>query len=155
MSNNQTSSSVVSKTIASQMAAKNVSARSQQNTKTSAQTTQNTKTYKKKTPKKMDYSKQIIHDIRGLLWIVSIGALALAFYCIHKGYTGSLPWISTLSGLPWAAHATISSFYFNMAKSDHLQGITFEAAKAANFGVPVDLTAAANAARASSDSPSI
>ena len=38
-------------------------------------------------------------------------------------------------GLPWTAHGVVCSFYLNMAKSDHKEGgITFEAAKASNFG---------------------
>ena len=107
--------------------------------------------------KKMDYSKQIIHDIRGLLWVVTVGSLLLAFYCVKRDYVGALPWISALVGLPWSAHAVVSSFYFSVAKVDHQRGgITFEAAKAENFGVPVDLTAAAVAATTiSSDSPAI
>ena len=55
----------------------------------------------------------------------------MAFYCIYKGYTGSLPWVSAMVGLPWTAHGTVCSFYLNMAKSDHsVGGITFETAMA-------------------------
>ena len=81
-----------------------------------------------------DFSKQLISDIRWLLWAVTIGGLLLAGYCIHQGYTGSLPWLSGMVGLPWTAHGVVCSFYLNMAKSDHKEGgITFESAKAANF----------------------
>ena len=39
-------------------------------------------------------------------------------------------------GLPWTAHGVVCSFYLNLCKSDHRTGgITFEAAKAANFKV--------------------
>ncbi len=95
---------------------------------------------------KADYSKQAISDIRPLLWIVTIGGLLLAAYAIHENYMGALPWISTMVGLPWAAHGTVCSFYMNMAKSDHKQGgITFETAKANNF----------NAATAQTEPPSV
>lgn len=88
----------------------------------------------KPTHRKMDFSKRLISDIRALLWVVTAGGLLLAFYCIRTGFTGSLPWISAMVGLPWAAHGTVCSFYLNMAKSDHSEGgITFEAAKAINF----------------------
>lgn len=88
-------------------------------------------------PPKTDFSKQLIADIRVLLWVVTIGGLLLAFYCIRKDFTGSLPWISAMVGLPWTAHGVVCSFYLNMSKSDHREGgITFEAAKAANFNVP-------------------
>ena len=80
------------------------------------------------------YSKRLVSDIRRLLWVVTVGGLALAGASIALGYTGSLPWISALVGLPWAAHGTVCSFYLGMAKSDHSEGgITFEAAKAKNF----------------------
>ena len=66
-----------------------------------------------------------------LLWFVTVGGFALAFYCVRVGYTGALPWISGMVGLPWAAHGVVCSFYLNMSKSDHSEGgITFEAAKA-------------------------
>lgn len=97
---------------------------------------------KKKTAKKnqskqqLDFSKRLILDVRGLLWIVTIGGLLLAALCIYKGYLGSLPWLSAMVGLPWTSHGVVCSFYLNMAKSDHSQGgITFETAKAANFNI--------------------
>ena len=79
----------------------------------------------------MDFSKRLIRDIRGLLWVVTLGGLALAAYCIRAGYAGSLPWLTAMVGLPWTAHGTVCAFYLNMAKSDHREGgITFESAKA-------------------------
>ena len=47
-----------------------------------------------KTAKKPDlsqFSKWMIADIRPLLWVVTVGGLLLAAYCIRVGYTGSLP----------------------------------------------------------------
>ena len=83
---------------------------------------------------RLDFSKQLIRDIRGLLWLVTAGGLLLAAYCIRAGYAGSLPWLSAMVGLPWTAHGAVCAFYLNMAKSDHKAGgITFEAAKKANF----------------------
>ena len=79
--------------------------------------------------KKPEYSKRLVSDIRSLLWVVTVGGLLLAAYCIHKGYTGSLPWLSAMVGLPWTAHGVVCSFYLNMAKSDHRAGgVTFESA---------------------------
>ena len=86
---------------------------------------------KKKEP---DFSKRLISDIRLLLWVVTVGGLALAAYCIRTGYTGALPWLTAMVGLPWTAHGVVCSGYLSMAKSDHRRGgITYEAAKAANF----------------------
>ena len=88
-----------------------------------------------------DYSKKMITDIRSLLWIVTVGGLLLAFYCVRKNYLGALPWVSAMVGLPWTAHGVICSFSLNMAKSDHkVGGITFETAKANNFVVKQDST---------------
>lgn len=84
--------------------------------------------------RKVAFSKRLIADIRVLLWVVTLGGLALAAYCIYWGFTGSLPWLSAMVGLPWTAHGVVCSFYLNMAKSDHKEGgITFEAAKAKDF----------------------
>ena len=89
---------------------------------------------KAKTKKNIDYSKLCTRDIRPLLWIVTVGGLALAFFSIYCGYLGSLPWIGAMVGLPWTAYGAVCSFYLNMAKSDHSTGgITFESAKANNF----------------------
>lgn len=88
-------------------------------------------------PQRQEFSKRLIADIRLLLWTVTIGGLVLAAYCIRLGYTGPLPWLSAMVGLPWAAHGTVCSFYLNLCKSDHKKGgITFEAAKAAGFQPP-------------------
>ena len=84
--------------------------------------------------KRTSYSKLMVSDIRTLLWVVTLGGLALSALCIIKGYLGSLPWLTAMVGLPWTAHGTVCSFYLNMAKSDHREGgITFEAAKAQEF----------------------
>lgn len=88
---------------------------------------------KKKPP---DYSKLVARDNRALLWILTIGGLLLAFYCAYRGFTGSLPWIAGMESAVWAADATVKAFYMRLATSDHKEGgITFEAAKAQNFGV--------------------
>lgn len=94
------------------------------------------KLYGNKDKPKLEYSKRVVRDIRVLLWVVTVGGLLLAAYCIYSGYIGSLPWLSAMVGLPWSAHGVVCSFYLNMAKSDHSEGgITFETAKAQNFGV--------------------
>ena len=85
--------------------------------------------------KQVEQSKRIVNDIRSLLWIVTVGSMLLAFYCVYKNYLGALPWVAAMVGLPWTAHGVVCGFYLNMAKSDHKEGgITFEKAKAANFG---------------------
>ena len=88
----------------------------------------------RKKTKRTDYSKKMIIDIRALLWVVTVGGLLLAAYCVRTGYTGALPWLSAMVGLPWTAHGVVCSNYLSMAKSDHRRGgITFESAKAKDF----------------------
>lgn len=99
----------------------------------------------RKRPDISQFSKWIVADIRPLLWIVTVGGLLLAAYCIRVGYTGSLPWISAMVGLPWTAHGTVCAFYLNLCKSDHKEGgITYEAAKAANFNAPQESEGSVN-----------
>ena len=43
-----------------------------------------------------EHSKQLTNDIRALLWVVTVGGLLLAFYCVHLGYTGALPWVGAM-----------------------------------------------------------
>ena len=82
--------------------------------------------------REQEFSKRLISDIRALLWVVTVGGLLLAAYCIRTGYTGALPWLTAMVGLPWTAHGVVCSNYLSMAKSDHKRGgITFEAARAA------------------------
>lgn len=81
----------------------------------------------------MDFSKRLVRDIRTLLWLVTLGGLLLAFFCVYKDYHDGLPWVTAMVGLPWSAHGVVCSFYLNMAKSDHREGgITYDAA--ANTG---------------------
>lgn len=84
--------------------------------------------------KQADFSKRLIADIRALLWVVTVGGLLLAAYCIYTGYTGALPWLTAMVGLPWTAHGVVCTSYLGMAKSDHRQGgITYETARAGGF----------------------
>ena len=96
---------------------------------------------RKQKPDLSQFSKWMIADIRPLLWIVTIGGFLLAFYCVYEGYTGALPWIGAMVGLPWTAHGVVCSFYLNLCKSDHREGgITFETAKATNFNMDLSQT---------------
>ena len=80
------------------------------------------------------FSKRMVRDIRPLLWLVTLGGMLLAFLAVLRGYTGSLPWITAMVGLPWSAHATVCGCYLSMAKSDHREGgITYESARAHGF----------------------
>lgn len=88
---------------------------------------------------RQQYSKRLVSDIRALLWVVTVGGLALAALCIWRGYVGSLPWLSAMVGLPWTAHGVVCTAYLGLAKSDHREGgITYETAKAQGFAQSSD-----------------
>ena len=57
--------------------------------------------------KKPEYSKRLVSDIRSLLWVVTVGGLLLAAYCIHKGYTGSLNWLTAKEVLTRKDHGVM------------------------------------------------
>lgn len=90
-----------------------------------------------KEKKRLEYSKKLISDIRWLLWVVTVGGIALAFYCVHMHYTSSLPWVSAMVGLPWASHATVCSLYLNKSKAENTgadgEGIVYAKACAKGF----------------------
>ena len=91
----------------------------------------------KKKNDKIQFSKKLILDVRGLLWIISVGGILLGFYCVYKDFSSSLGWVTTLVGLPWASHATICSLYLNKSKAENTAadgtGIVFAAAQAKGF----------------------
>lgn len=82
-----------------------------------------------KNKKKLDYSKQIIADIRWLLWIVTVGCLVLSGISIWLGYLGTLPWLTGIVTLPWAAHGLVCQQYLSLAKVEHQKnGLTYDLA---------------------------
>lgn len=91
----------------------------------------------KKKNEKIQFSKKLILDVRGLLWLISVGGILLGFYCVYKDFSSSLGWVTTLVGLPWASHATICSLYLNKSKAENTgadgAGIVFATAQAKNF----------------------
>lgn len=90
-----------------------------------------------KKKKDLAYSKKLISDIRALLWVVTVGGILLAFYCVSKNFIGSLPWIGAMVGLPWAAHATVCSLYLKKSQAENTAadgtGIVYAAAAAKDF----------------------
>lgn len=85
---------------------------------------ENTKIEPVKEKQYVQYSKTIISDIRTLLWIITLGGIALAFYCVHTQYTGAIEWISLMVTAAWSAHGVCVSFYLNKSKHEHLNGGT-------------------------------
>ena len=76
---------------------------------------------KEKKPKR-EYSKGLLIQESVLIWITSLLYIALAFYCIMQGYTGSLPWITASASLPWAAYGVSQVFYYKKSMLENTKG---------------------------------
>ena len=79
--------------------------------------------------KKTAFSKVILIQESILIWLLTIAFVGLAYLCVLKGYTGSLPWLSvTLTGA-WGAYGVSQAMYYNKAKAENTSGgIVFESA---------------------------
>ena len=76
---------------------------------------------------KKEFSKALLFQESILIWIITISYIILAFVCVKYGYTGSLPWLSVIPGLSWAAYGVSQGFYYNKAKKENTRdGIKFE-----------------------------
>ena len=76
---------------------------------------------KQRKPKK-EYSKGLLIQESALIWITSLLYIALAFFCILQGYTGSLPWITASASLPWAAYGISQVFYYKKSMLENTKG---------------------------------
>lgn len=72
--------------------------------------------------KKKEFSKWLLVQESVLIWILSIAFLAIAFYCVYMGFTGTLPWLAAMVGCPWSAYAISQAFYYNKAKAENTTG---------------------------------
>lgn len=79
--------------------------------------------------KKQEFSKSLLVQESALIWIVTLGAFYLAFYCIKNQYFGELPWIVALVGFPWTAYGVSQACYYGKSmKENTVGGIKYEAA---------------------------
>lgn len=79
--------------------------------------------------KKIEFSKILLIQESVLIWIMTIALIALAYLCILNDFEGSLPWITAMVSLPWAAYAVSQSMYYNKAKKENTAGgIKYESA---------------------------
>jgi hypothetical protein len=79
--------------------------------------------------KKQEFSKTLLVQESALIWIVTLGAFYLAFYCIKNQYFGELPWIVALVGFPWTAYGVSQACYYGKSmKENTVGGIKYETA---------------------------
>lgn len=77
--------------------------------------------------KKTEFSKFLLIQESILIWIMSLTFLILAFYCISKGYMGSLPWLAAMVAFPWTAYGVSQAFYYRKAMAENTKdGIKYE-----------------------------
>ena len=80
-----------------------------------------------KSNKKKEFSKTLLIQESILVWFISTVCLGLAYLCIMKDFTGSLPWLSAMIGLPWTAYGVSQACYYRKAVKENPQnGIKFE-----------------------------
>lgn len=76
---------------------------------------------------KVEFSKTLLKQESALIWIMSLSFIVLAFYCIHEGFTGSLPWLAAMVGFPWTAYGVSQAMYYNKSKKENtVGGIKYE-----------------------------
>jgi hypothetical protein len=65
---------------------------------------------------------------------MTLGFMALAFVCIIKGYTGSLPWLTAMVTLPWTAYGVSQVYYYKKATVENSKnGIKYDAVMMASL----------------------
>ncbi len=76
---------------------------------------------------KTEFSKFLLKQESFLIWIMSLSFIVLAFYCIHEGFMGSLPWLAAMVGFPWTAYGVSQAMYYRKAMAENTAGgIKFE-----------------------------
>lgn len=72
--------------------------------------------------KKRSFSKTLLIQESILIWVLTFAFIGLAYLCIIKDYTGSLPWLSvTLTGA-WTSYGVSQAMYYNKAKAENTKG---------------------------------
>lgn len=72
--------------------------------------------------KHTEFSKVLLKQESALIWVISIAFLILAFYCIFKGFTGSLPWLAAMVGFPWTAYGVSQAMYYKKSEKENTAG---------------------------------
>lgn len=72
--------------------------------------------------KNCEFSKVLLKQEAALIWIMSLSFVALAFYCIHEGFTGTLPWLAAMVGFPWTAYGVSQAMYYKKSMAENTCG---------------------------------
>lgn len=77
--------------------------------------------------KKTEFSKKLLIQESILIWIITLGCLVLAYFCIMNDSYGDLPWLTAMVGLPWAAYGVSQMYYYKKAMAENVKdGIKYD-----------------------------
>lgn len=76
----------------------------------------------KKKRHSQEFSKWLLVQETGLIWITTLTFLALAFICIKNQYFGELPWLTAMAAFPWTAYGVSQAFYYKKASAENTKG---------------------------------
>jgi hypothetical protein len=77
--------------------------------------------------KKTEFSKKLLIQESILIWIVTIGCLILAYFCIINDSYGDLPWLTAIVGLPWSAYGISQVYYYKKSMAENIKdGIKYD-----------------------------
>ena len=68
---------------------------------------------------KKEFSKLILAWELAAVTAISLAWLYLAYISVKNGFTGSLPWVSTMITPAWAAYGVSKGFFTNKAKEEN------------------------------------
>lgn len=75
-----------------------------------------------KNKNKKEFSKTLLKQESALIWVMSLSFILLAFYCIYKGFSGSLPWLAAMVGFPWTAYGVSQMMYYKKSMAENTTG---------------------------------
>lgn len=78
---------------------------------------------------KRAFSKTLLIQESALLWIMTLAFLGLAYMCIDRQFSASLPWLAAMVSFPWAAYGVSQVYYYKKSMAENTTGgITYESA---------------------------
>ena len=81
----------------------------------------------KRIKEKKEFSKVLLVQESILIWISTLALIGLAYVCVFMGFTGSLPWLSAMVGLPWAAYGFSQVYYYKKSTAENTKdGIKYD-----------------------------
>lgn len=80
--------------------------------------------------RKRAFSKTLLIQESALIWIMTLVFLYLAYLSIINGYMGSLPFLTAMVSLPWAAYGVSQALYYRKSQAENTEGgLTYEKMK--------------------------